>query len=127
MLLIKIIAIAFVALVGYNVLKSVKPEFSVALIVAVGAVILILLSDSVVTSLSAFATLTEKSGISVTSFASVVKIIGIGYLTEYAASICEDGGSKSLGQKVQFAGKITVFLIALPIIMNVFTVIESVL
>lgn len=127
MILFKVIGIAFVALVCYSLLKNTKPEFSIILIIAAGALILILLSDKIVESIAVFKNLTEKSGISVDSLSSVIKIIGIGYVTEYSSNICEDGGSKSLAQKIQFAGKITVFLLAVPIILNVFKVIEGLL
>ncbi len=127
MTILKIIGFAFVALCCYNLIKNAKPEFSVALIIGAGALILILLSDGIVESVTVFRNLTEKSGLNSSTFSSVIKIIGIGYVTEYSASVCEDGGSKSLAQKIQFAGKLTVFLLALPIVVNVFDVIEGML
>lgn len=125
MIVMKIIGISFVALVGYNILKYSKPEFSVALVVAAGTIILVILSDKIIESVAAFKFITEKSGLSENTFSMIIKIIGIGYVTEYASNVCEDGGSKSLGQKIRFAGKITIFLLALPIVYNVFTVIEG--
>jgi stage III sporulation protein AD len=64
----------------------------------------------------AFYNLTDKSGIDDKLFGTILKIIGIGYVTEYSASICSDFNSNSLGSKIQLAGKITIFLMALPVI-----------
>lgn len=127
MTFVKVVGIAMVAVVCYNVLKNVKPELSVGIIIAAGAVILAMLTEEVADSVTTFNVITEKSGLSTQTFTSVIKIIGIGYVAEYASAVCEDGGSKSLGQKIQFAGKITVFLLAVPIIINVFNVIENIL
>ncbi len=126
MIILKVIGIAFVALCCINVLRSSnRQEFSVILIIASGVIILLLISDKVVESVSAFSELTKKSGLKGETISLVIKMVGIGYVTEYSASVCEDGDSKSLAQKIQLAGKITVFFMAMPIIMNVFDVIGN--
>lgn len=124
---LKIIGLCFVALVCFNVIKNVKPEFGLFVIVCAGAAVVILLSDGIIDAVNAFSSLAEKSGINNDVFSSVLKIIGIGYVTEYSAGICEDGGSKSLAQKIQFAGKITIFIMAMPIITGIIEVIGGIL
>lgn len=42
-------------------------------------------------------------------FSLVLKIIGIGYLTEYSSSLATDAGCASIAQKLQFGGKIVIF------------------
>ncbi len=124
---IKIIGVVFVAAVGFNVIKQAKPEYGLFIIIAAGAAVIIMLSDSIIGAINAFSGIAEKSGINNSVFSSVLKIIGVGYLTEYSSSVCEDGGCSSLGQKIQFAGKITIFIMALPIITGIIDVIGGIL
>ena len=123
MSLLKIIGLVFIAVVSYNVIKNVKPEYGLFIIVVAGAAVIILLSDGIVESISAFKSLSDKSGLDSGIFSSIIKIIGIGYITEYSTSVCDDSGCSSLGQKIQFAGKLTIFLMALPIISGIIDVI----
>ena len=45
-----------------------------------------------------------------------MKIVAIGYLVEFAAGILEDFGSKSLADKLVFAGKVVIFTMSVPIL-----------
>ena len=124
---IKVIGLAFIGVVSYNVIKNVKPEYGLFLIVAVGIIVIILLSDGIVSSIIIMGELVNKTGIDKSIFASVIKIIGIGYITEYSSSLCEDNGCSSIAKKIQFAGKITIFLMSSPIIIGVIDVIGGLL
>lgn len=124
---LKIIGLVFVAVVSYNVIKNVKPEFGLFIIVVAGAAVVIMLSDGIIASVAAFGTLAEKSGLDNSVFSAILKIIGVGYITEYSSSVCEDGGCGSLGQKIQFAGKLTIFVMALPIINGIIEIIGGIL
>ena len=118
-LFLKIIALVFIAVVAYNVIIKVKPEFGLFIVVACGIIVIVLLSDGIVASINVFKVITDKSGIDTSAFTSIIKIIGIGYLTEYSSALCDDNGCTSLGKKIQFAGKITIFIMALPIVNGV--------
>ena len=46
----------------------------------------------------------------------MLKVIGIGYLTEYSASVATDAGCASVAQKLQFGGKIVIFLVSMSVV-----------
>ena len=48
----------------------------------------------------------------------ILKITGIAILTEYAVSICKDLGENSIANKIDFASKIIVVSLSIPIISN---------
>ena len=124
--MIKIIGIAFIGLLCYRLIVSVKPDIAPLLLISIGAVILLLLSDSIGNLIVSLTSLTDKAGLSNTVFSSVLKIIGIGYITEYASNICNDCSCASIGKKIELSGKITIFIMALPIINNLITIIEDI-
>lgn len=112
----RIIGIGIVGAVMVLMLKQSKSEMSILAGVATGIIILIIVISSLNDVILAFNKLVAKSGISQELFSGLLKIIGVGYVTEYSANICDDMGSPSIGKKLQLAGKLTIFLMALPIV-----------
>ena len=60
-------------------------------------------------------------------FSNILKIMGVGYLAEFANNICIDGDCKSIGAKIIFAGKIAIMILALPIIKTLVNLIAEIL
>jgi len=99
-----------------GLLKKDKPEFALLVTVSSGVILLLMILSSLTGAVTAFDTLVSKTGVDQNLFSGVLKIIGIGYVTEYASAICEDYGSRSTSNKIQLAGKVTIFLMALPVV-----------
>ena len=114
--IIKIAGIVIIGVVISSLLKRDNPEFSLIITVATGMILLVLILSSMTKVVTAFDYLIEKTGLDVSLFGGVLKIIGIGYLTEYSSTICVDYGSSSVANKIQLGGKITIFIMSLPII-----------
>ncbi len=47
----------------------------------------------------------------------LIKVIGITYLSEFAADICKETGHASVGTFVELAGKLSIMAISLPIVL----------
>ena len=123
----KILAIAVLTCVASLIVKQVKPDFANLVSLAGGVVILLLLINYILNILDVFRDLIDKANLSPTLFSSILKIIGIGYLTEFTANLCQDTGNSSLASKVGLAGKIIILFLALPIITNLLDVIMGIL
>ena len=74
-----------------------------------------------------FSDLSDTTGISSDIVALVIKILGISYLIEFAASLIDDFGLKSLSEKVVFAGKLVIFALSVPVAENVISVVMKLL
>ena len=116
--LFKVLGVGIIGVILANLVQSVKTEFSLYVILATGMIILVFVLDSMSRAVEAFYTLSDKTGISDTMFASLIKIVGVGYLTEYASSVCSDGGATSIATKLRLYGKIVVFLMAAPLVIQ---------
>ena len=117
-LIIKIIAISLVCAVAILILKQLKPEFVILVTIIGSLVISFLVLDMAFENISIFKTLIEKTGINTQLFKVVLKIIGIGYLCEFASNICMDSGINSLGDKILIAGKLLILTQVMPILMS---------
>lgn len=123
--IIKIAGIGIVGVMISSLLKRDKPEFSLIITIATGMILLVLVLSQMTSVVTAFDDLIAGTGVDQSLFSGVLKIIGIGYLTEYSATICTDYGSNSVANKIQIAGKITIFLMALPIVKSLLSAVQS--
>lgn len=116
MILAKLIGIALVGVVAVSLLKTTKSEFAVFAVIATGVVMLVTMMGALRDVLLSFDELVRKSGVDDAVFSAVLKIIGVGYITEYSASIAEDAGCASIARKLQFGGKVVIFLMSISIV-----------
>lgn len=112
----KIIGIGIIGAVVTLMLKQTSSEFSILAVLSTGIIILIMILHSLTDVVLAFNEIVDKSGIDSELFNGLLKIVGIGYVTEYSASMCSDMNVESIGKKINFAGKVTIFLLAMPIV-----------
>lgn len=125
--LLRVIGVGLLGVLLANLIKRDKPEMHLLVLVATGVMVLAMVLSTMTTAVNAFASLLAAGGVDNQLFAGVLKIVGIGYLTEYAASICTDCGANSVANKIQFAGKIAVFLMGLPIVSSLVETVASLL
>ena len=123
--IIKIAGIGIIGVIISSLLKRDNPEFSLIITVATGMILLVIVLSSMTKAVAAFDELINKTGVNQALFGGVLKIIGIGYLTEYGASICGDYGASSIEDKIQLSGKIAIFIMALPIIRGLVSAVSA--
>ncbi len=127
MQIVKVIGVGLIGALVAGLLRQEKSELYIFAVIASGALILIILLSSLTEVIKQFGLLVGESGVDESLFAGVLKIIGVGYITEYAASLCTDYGVSSIASKLQLAGKITIFFMTLPVLTNLVRVISSML
>ena len=123
----KIVGIAIVGCVCTLLLKNTQSQYAMLSSLATGIIILIIALSSFSKVILSIQAIIDKTGVNSELFATLLKIIGIGYITEYSQSVCDDLECGSIGKKVSFAGKIAIFLLALPIIENLINTVTEIL
>ena len=74
-----------------------------------------MVSGYLVDIIATFSSLAHRVGLSGEIMSAVLKIIGIGYITEFASALCEDMGVKNISDKISLGGKVIVMFLSLPI------------
>lgn len=123
MILLKIVGIGLISAVCAIILKQIKPEFSLIVSMVGGILILIEVVDLFTNVLTTFENLSQLTGVDKELFSVVLKIIGIGYLTSFTTSLCNDAGMSSIGEKVMLGGKVVIMVVSLPIINSLIEII----
>ena len=126
-IIFKIIAIGLITCVTALILKPMRSDFAIIVTVVGGVIIFAMILSSLSSVLNVITSIASKTGVNSGLLAIVFKIIGIGYLTEFSASLCSDAGSGSLGDKVLLGGKIVIMMMSLPIITNILEIISKLL
>lgn len=58
---------------------------------------------------------------------NLLKMVGIGLVSELVATLCQDAGNTSLGKQVQLLGGIVILKLSLPILETLLELIENLL
>lgn len=121
----KIALLALLSVVGVLLIKQVKPDFATPLTIGVSVVILSLLCDKLFDVVTAFYNFSNEMNIDSEAISCVIKVVGIGYLAEFANNVCVDANCKSIGDKVLLSAKIAILFCALPIVEKLFDLLRS--
>lgn len=121
----KIIGIAFITAICSLIVKATKPELSFA-ITTIGVVVIVLqIFNSIPQISNFFHQVSEISGIENNIVKLLLKIVAIGYVTEFSSDLLVDFGSASLADKVILAGKITIIVLSLPVFESLLKLIQG--
>lgn len=127
MQIFKIVAIGLITVFASLLLKQLKPEIAILVNIVGGIILIIMCVDLLNDIITSFYDIFDKTGISTNLLVPIFKIVGIGYICEFGANICEDAGSSSIANKILFCGKIIILIIAFPIIRSVIDVVMGLL
>ncbi len=115
----QVIGLALVTTVFLMLLRQEKPVMAVLLSLAFGVIIFISMLDKLSAIIDILKEMTQKAGINNFFFSTVLKIMGVAYLGEFAAVICQDAGEQAVAKKIEFAAKIIIAVLALPILVAI--------
>ncbi|MBU5344003.1 stage III sporulation protein AD [Caldifermentibacillus hisashii] len=114
--MLQIIGIGLVATFLALVIKEQKANFAFLLIVFTGCIIFLFLIDQIFNVIQMIERIAIQAKVNSVYVETILKIIGIAYIVEFAAQITKDAGQGSLASKIEMAGKIVILAMAVPIL-----------
>jgi stage III sporulation protein AD len=114
--LIQWVGIALLLAFIILLLREQKPLFATALTLAAGALLLFFLFDKIEAILQSMRQFALRAGVQGLFVETLLKIVGIAYITEFAAQTVRDAGLESIAAKVELAGKVFILLLAVPLL-----------
>jgi stage III sporulation protein AD len=114
--MIQIVGLGFVVTLLTLIIKRERPELAVQLSLTLVIMVFLMVLGKISVILDLFRDLAEKANISQMYLNTILKIIGIAYITEFGAQVCRDAGEGAIAGKIEFAGKVFVMIMAIPII-----------
>lgn len=114
--IMQIAGIGLVATVLAVTIRQSKPEMALMVSIAAGLMIFLQVLGKISSVIDVFKQLSERAGLHTIYLATLLKIIAIAYIAEFGAQICRDAGEGALAVKIEFAAKVLVLILAVPIL-----------
>lgn len=107
---------AFITTFLALILKEQKPNFAFLLTLFAGCFIFLFLVDKIYEIIRLLQKIAQKGNVDTMYIETILKIIGVAYIADFAANITKDAGQGALAAKVELAGKIIILTMAIPIL-----------
>jgi len=117
--IIKVLILGLLAALIVALLKQEKPEIALQVSLAAGIVIFLFMISKLTIVIGAMQEIASRINIDIVYLNTVLKIIGISYLASFGVELCKDSGQSSIAGKIEFAGKVLIITLAIPILMAV--------
>ncbi|MCA1039175.1 stage III sporulation protein AD [Bacillus infantis] len=112
----QIAGISLVATFLALVVKEQKPNFAFLLVVFTGCSIFLFLVDQIYAIIHMLEKIAVNAKVNLVYVETILKIIGIAYIAEFAAQITKDAGQGAIASKIELGGKILILAMAIPIL-----------
>ncbi|NLM03574.1 MAG: stage III sporulation protein AD [Clostridiales bacterium] len=123
----QIVSIGIIASILSVLIKNYRPEISMYISLVTGILIFIFVVTKLQTVIEVLNQLITKVGIDEIYLSIVFKIIGIAYIAEFGSQICQDAGEGVIASKIEFAAKILIMVMAVPILVSLMDLIINIM
>ncbi|MEW5953014.1 MAG: stage III sporulation protein AD [Bacillota bacterium] len=117
--ILQIVGLALIGTVTAVVLRQRTPEMAVVLSLTVGVILFLMVLGKIGAVIDILRELANQASISNLYLGTILKIVGIAYIADFGAQICRDAGEGALASKIEFAAKVLVLVLAVPIVVAV--------
>lgn len=115
----RLVGIALITTVFLMFLRQERPQMAVILSITFSVVIFLALISQLSTIIQVVSDISRKAEINFFFLSTVLKILGVAYLAEFAAAICRDAGEQAVAQKLEFGAKVIIAVLSLPILVAI--------
>lgn len=122
-----LIAIGLTGALCAITIKKTHPEFAILISLATGIIMLLEVLEGFSQVFSRFSEIINQSNIKIAYFETALKACALAYITQFASELCKDAGENAISVKIEFAGKISIMVLSIPIIADFLEVISLLL
>ncbi|MEW6621672.1 MAG: stage III sporulation protein AD [Bacillota bacterium] len=114
--IVQIVGLGLLATIIILVVKQANfPVAAMLLGVVVGAIIFLSMLTKIGAIIDILQQLADRANVNQFYLATILKIIGIAYIAEFGVQVCKDAGEGAIASKIEFAAKILIMVLAIPI------------
>ncbi len=125
--ILKIVALALTGVMLSALMKSVNKEISIYIILATVILLFLSVIDKLTDIFRFLEGIYDNVTYGKTFFPVILKVLAVAYITDFTAQLCKDAGEATIGSKVELAGKVIIFYLAMPILTAILELIGSLL
>lgn len=117
--IIQIVAIALCGVVIASLIREYKPTMALYVVIATVIVIFGYILYQLSSVFDFLGSVYDQITYGKAFFPILLKVLAVAYTADFVAQICKDAGETAIGGKVELAGKVIIFYLAVPVMMSV--------
>ncbi|MEF9940559.1 MAG: stage III sporulation protein AD [Clostridium sp.] len=110
-------ALGIVAVLLAVQFKAKESEYGIYLVMAAGMVLFFFATGKMRTIIETAKQIQSYIDIDRIYITTLLKMVGITYIAEFASGICKDAGYGSLGTQIEIFGKLSILAVSMPILL----------
>lgn len=119
--ILKIISIGIIGTFLSMTVRAYKPELGVITALSTAFLILFFTVPYLESVIEGIKSLSENTNADGFYIKSIIKIIGIAYITQFASELANDANESLLSKKLELVGKICIIAVMIPVISDLFS------
>ena len=119
---LKIAALIFITVIIVTSIPTFSKEITILITVCSCLVVVFMVVEQIKPVIEYLKSLADL--ISFNSIEVIMKAVGVGFITQFVSDIAIDCSNKSLSNQMILIGRVTVLIISMPIILEVFKILE---
>lgn len=117
--ILPVVGIALAGTIMAVVVRQQRPELAVLLSLTVAIIIFWSVVGQIGSVVQVLRDLVERAGVSMFYLSTILKIVGIAYIADFGAQLSRDAGEGAVAAKIEFAAKVMVLVLAVPVVVAV--------
>lgn len=97
-------------------LKALKPEYAIYLCLGISLLIFLNVTEQLQVILDGLRVVQDCLPLNAGYIQTLMKIVGITYIAEFASDLCKDAGYQTIAGQIQIFGKLSVLAVSIPIL-----------
>ncbi len=113
-MIIKAVCICIISVFAILIVKNILPSFSPVIAIGAGILTIVVCVPQLMNILESINSLSKKV-YGIDNYLKIsIKIVVISLLCEFSSQLCSDNGENYLASKIEFAGKVSIMIVAAP-------------
>lgn len=125
-MLVAVVGVLLCGALLATVLRTQRPELAMGLSLTAGVVVMIFLLRQILPLAGSIRRMAALGGLTEGTFSVVFRAAGVCLLTQIVADTCRDAGESALAGKAEFAGRILLLLMTVPLFEQILALILGV-
>ena len=105
-------------------IKAVKTEYALYLVLCAAFLIALLGMSRLEQILNMLDTISEYLNIRQVYLGTLLKMVGVVYIAEFASGICKDAGYSAIGTQIEIFGKLSILAVSAPVFVALFDTLQ---
>lgn len=123
----QVVGLGIIATIMIIILKDFRPEFIIFISIITSLIIFSFVLNKLIYVVDVMKNLSINANLEIEYFSTILKIIGMSYIVEFGSQICRDADQNSIAMKIELAGKVSIMILAIPILMSLMDLILKIL